>query len=351
MIPDKANFQDTIEGIETDLYILKNSNDMQVAITNYGGRIVSILVPDKEHTLIDVTLGYENISSYRKANEPYFGAIIGRYGNRIAKGKFTLEGKDYGLAINNGLNSLHGGPTGFSSRVWDAEMPGDNILELSYFSEDGEEGFPGNLKVKVVYTLTDDNSIKIDYSAVADQTTIVNLTNHAYFNLNGESKGDITDHILQINANYFTPIDDAFIPTGELRNVDNTAFDFRSPTVIGEVINNSDIQLQYANGYDHNFLIIGEKNNLPAAASVIGPKTGIKMEVLTTEPGMQFYTGNFLDGKENDGKGGKAYDFRSGFCLETQHFPDSPNQPNFPSTILKAGDRYQTTTVYKFGTV
>jgi aldose 1-epimerase len=351
MIPDKANFQDTIEGKATDLYVLKNSNNMQVAITNYGGRIVSILFPDKEHNLIDVTLGYDNLSSYRKANEPYFGAIIGRYGNRIAKGKFTLEGKDYSLAINNGLNSLHGGPTGFSSRVWDGEMLSDKILELSYFSEDGEESFPGNLNVKVVYTLTDDNSIKIDYTAVSDQTTIVNLTNHAYFNLNGESKGDITDHILQLNANQFTPIDEGFIPTGELRSVDDSAFDFRSPMAIGEMISKSDIQLQYANGFDHNFMIMGEMHVLREAAIVTGPRTGIKMEVLTTEPGMQFYTGNFLDGKEKDGKGGNAYHFRSGFCLETQHFPDSPNQPKFPSTILKAGDTYQTTTVYKFGTV
>jgi aldose 1-epimerase len=348
MIPDKAGFQHIIEGKKTDLFILENSNRMQVAITNYGGRIVSILVPDKEQKLTDVTLGYDTLSSYRKANEPYFGALIGRYGNRIAKGKFNLNGNDYELAINNGPNSLHGGPAGFSARVWDSKLIDDTKLELSYDSGDGEEGFPGNLSVKVVYTLTEDNALKIDYHAVADQTTIVNLTNHAYFNLNGESEGDITDHILQINASQFTPIDDVFIPTGELTNVVNTPFDFTKPTAIRDLIGTSDIQLQYANGYDHNFVITGEQNVLRSAANVIGPKRGIKMEVFTTEPGMQFYTGNFLDGKEKDGKGGRAYSFRTGFCLETQHFPDSPNQPKFPSTILEQGDSYQSITVYKF---
>ena len=347
MIPNKANYQDTVDGKSTDLFVLKNSHGMQVAITNLGGRVVSILVPGKEGKLIDVALGYERVSSYLKPNEPYFGALIGRYGNRIGNAQFDLEGTGYKLRANNGPATLHGGPSGFHARVWDATIQNEYTLELAYFSKDGEEGFPGNLTTKVVYTLTEDNAIKIDYTATTDKTTVVNLTNHTYFNLNGEGSGDINDHVLKINALKFTPVDASLIPTGELADVAGTPFDFTKPTAIGERVQADDSQLKFAGGYDHNFVLIGDAN-LKQAAVVTGPKAGITMEVLTTEPGMQFYGGNFLDGKENDGKGQKAYPFRNGFCLETQHFPDSPNKPSFPATTLKPGELYSTTTIYKF---
>ncbi|MEJ6980577.1 aldose epimerase family protein [Pedobacter sp. P351] len=348
MIPTKANFQDTIDGKQTDLFVLKNENNMQVAITSFGGRIVSIIVPDKDGKMTDVALGYEKLSGYQKANEPYFGAIIGRYGNRIGNAQFKLDGATYKLAANNGPASLHGGPTGFQVRVWDAVMPNDYTLELSYVSKDGEEGFPGNLTTKVVYTLTDDNAIKIDYSATTDKTTVVNLTNHTYFNLNGEGNGDINDHILKINADKYTPVDAALIPTGELKDVAGTPFDFRKPTAIGERVDADDVQLKLGKGYDHNFVLTKSDTSMKQAATITGPKTGISMEVLTTEPGIQFYGGNFMEGKENDGKAGKAYPFRTGFCLETQHFPDAPNKPTFQSTTLKPGETYKTTTIYKF---
>ncbi|MGV3508335.1 MAG: aldose epimerase family protein [Sphingobacteriaceae bacterium] len=348
MIPSKANYKDTVDGKTTDLFILKNSKNMQVAITNYGGRVVSIIVPDKDGKMTDVALGYEKLSGYQKENDPYFGAIIGRYGNRIGNAQFKLDGATYKLAANNGTASLHGGPTGFHARVWDANQTNDYTLELSYLSKDGEEGYPGNLNVKVIYTLTDDNGLKIDYTATTDKATVVNLTNHTYFNLNGEGNGEINDHVLKINASKFTPVDASLIPTGELKDVTGTPFDFTKPTAIGERVEVEDVQLKLGKGYDHNFVLTDGSTNLKQAAIVTGPKTGITMEVLTTEPGIQFYGGNFMEGKENDGKDGKAYPFRNGFCLETQHFPDSPNKPSFPTTTLKPGENYKTSTIYKF---
>lgn len=349
MIPDSSNFTATVNGKQTGLYVLKNKNNVQVAITNYGGRIVSILVPDKDGKIVDIALGYDKVAGYEQENEPYFGALIGRYGNRIGKATFTLEGKTYNLPANDHGQSLHGGPKGFHAQVWDAKKVNDYTLELSRVSADGEEGYPGNLSVKVVYTLTDDNAIKMDYTATTDKTTVVNLTNHCYFNLNGEGNGDINDHILMINASKFTPVDSTLIPTGELKAVAGTPFDFTKPTAIGDRVNADDEQLKMGKGYDHNWVLTDGSTNLKQAAKVVGPKTGITLEVLTTEPGIQFYGGNFLDGKLKDCKGGNPYQHRTGFCLETQHFPDSPNKPNFPSTTLKPGQTYKTTTLYKLG--
>ena len=349
MIPDSSNFKATIDGKQTGLYVLKNKNNVQVAITNYGGRIVSIIVPDKDGKMVDVSLGYDKVSGYQQANEPYFGALIGRYGNRIGKATFTLDGKTVNVPANDHGNSLHGGPKGFHAQVWDAKLVNDYTLELSRVSVDGEEGYPGNLSVKVVYSLTDDNAIKMEYTATTDKTTVANLTNHAYFNLNGEGNGDINDHILQINAAKMTPVDGGLIPTGELKDVAGTPFDFTKPTAIGERVNAEDEQLKLGKGYDHNFVLTDASTKLKQAAKVVGPKTGITLEVITTEPAIQFYGGNFLDGKLTDCKGGKPYQHRTGFCLETQHYPDAPNKPAFPTTTLKPGETYQTTTLYKFG--
>lgn len=340
-------FSKTVDGKQVDLYFLKNKNEVKAAITNYGGRIVSLWVPDKNQTMIDVTLGYDNLDSYQKPSDPYFGALIGRYGNRIAKGAFTLDSQQYKLDINNGVNTLHGGKTGFSARVWDARQIDEKSLELTYVSKDGEEGYPGNLTCKVIYTLTDDNELKIQYSATTDKRTVINLTNHAYFNLNGEGSGTINDHLLQINANRFTPVDTTLIPTGKLMNVAGTPFDFRKLTPIGSRLNAAHEQLKNGKGYDHNFVLNGAPNAMKKAATAIGDKSGIQMDVSTTEPGVQFYGGNFLN-DNTIGKGGKVYGQRTGFCLETQHFPDSPNQPSFPSTVLNPGDEYTSTTIYKF---
>lgn len=347
MIPDQANYKSIVDGKATDLYVLTNPNQMKVAITNYGGRVVSILVADKDGNETDVALGYENLSGYQKEGEPYFGAIIGRVGNRIGNAEFTLGGVSYPLLANNGSACLHGGQTGFHSRVWEARQPDSSSLELSYTSPDGEDGFPGNVSVKVVYTLTAENELKIDYTASTDKTTVLNLTNHTYFNLNGEGNGDINDHVLKINASRFTLVDDSLIPTGEIKEVSGTPFDFRQPRAIGERVDADDEQLKIAGGYDHNFVLDGA-DGMKLAAVVSGPASGIIMEVFTTEPGVQLYGGNFLDGKDDDGKAGKRYPLRSGFCLETQHFPDSPNKPHFPSVVLNPSERYQTTTTYKF---
>lgn len=345
---DTTDFKKAVDGKAVDIYTLKNKNGLTAVITNYGGRIVSLMVPDKDGKLTDVVLGYQKLDGYQKEGDPFFGALIGRYGNRIAKGKFTLDGKEYQLAVNNGQNALHGGPTGFHKRVWDAKRITENSLELTYVSADGEEGYPGNLTVKVLYTLTDDNSLKIDYAATTDKTTVQNLTNHAYFNLNGEGSSTINDHILMIDADKFTPVDTTLIPTGELKDVAGTPFDFRKAVAIGSRVDADDEQIKAGPGYDHNFVLNKKGNALTLAATVTGPVTGITMDVLTTEPGIQFYGGNFLDGKTNDGKGAKSYPRRSAFCLETQHFPDSPNQKTFPSTVLKPGETYKSTTVYKF---
>jgi aldose 1-epimerase len=340
----------TAAGEAVDLYTLRNAKGLSVDIANYGGIVVSLRTPDRNNRINDIVLGFDTLDGYL-GDHPYFGAIIGRYGNRIAKGRFSLDGQEYSLARNNGENHLHGGIRGFDKVVWTARLnPASNSLELSYLSKDGEEGYPGNLSVKVTYTLTENDELKIDYDATTDKTTVVNLTNHSYFDLRGqESQGDISGHRIMIAADRFTPVDSGLIPTGELRPVEGTPFDFRQPRAIGERISADDEQIRIGKGYDHNFVLNSNGGTLALAARVTEPDTGRVMEVYTTEPGVQFYTGNFLDGSII-GKGGKRYAHRSGFCLETQHFPDSPNHPNFPPVILKPGSRYRTTTVYGFST-
>src|SRR5690348_5250844 len=346
----KSSFGKTPDGEAVDLYTLTNKNGAEVAITNYGGSVVSLKVPDREGKLGDVVLGFDSVDGY-VANTSYIGALIGRYGNRIGHSQFKLDGKTYTLPKNNGENTLHGGTKGFNKAVWTAkEIPAKDgqALELTYLSKDGEEGFPGNLQVRVIYTLTDSNALRIEYFATTDKDTVVNLTNHSYFNLAGPGSGDILSHVLTIEADKFTPVDSGLIPTGELRDVAGTPFDFRKPTAIGARINQDDEQLKLGGGYDHNFVLrrpAGSGESL--AARVVEATTGRVMEVWTTEPGVQFYTGNFLDGK-SAGKGGATYPKRSAFCLETQHFPDSPNQPKFPSVVLSPGERYHTITTYKF---
>ncbi len=344
---DTSAYSAKVQGKETKLFQLANKNGAKLYVTNYGARIVSLIVPSRDHILTDVVLGYDSLKSFQKKGEPFFGAIIGRYGNRIAKGKFSLAENTYQLQLNDGVNTLHGGTDGFYAKVWDAKQLDGQHLEMSYFSKDGEAGYPGNVNVKVVYTLTDDNSVKIDYSATTDKETILNLTNHAYFNLNGEGDGSILDHKLHIDADGYTPVDQTLIPTGKIEPVKGTPFDFTTPKVIGKDIEAANEQLKSGKGYDHNFVLNKNDGSTPVA-SVRSFKTGIVMNVYTTEPGLQFYSGNFLTGADKDGKGGKSYPFRSAFCLETQHFPDSPNQPNFPSTVLKPGQTYTTSTTYKF---
>jgi aldose 1-epimerase len=348
----KEAFGKTEDGQSVDLYRLTNKNGMEAAITNFGGIVVSLKVPDRSGKIDDVVLGYDGLDGYL-TNKAYFGAIIGRYGNRIAHGKFVLDGVTYSLPKNDGDNTLHGGTKGFNKRVWNAKEASTAqapTLELTYLSKDGEEGFPGNLSVKVVYTLTDQNELQIHYSATTDKDTVVNLTNHSYFNLAGQGNGDILGHQLTIHADRFTPVDQTLIPTGELRPVKGTPFDFTKSTAIGSRINQNDQQLKFARGYDHNWVLSGGKKNSPAlAAEVYEAQSGRVLQVLTTEPGVQFYSGNFLDGSIR-GKGGKVYNLRYGLCLETQHFPDSPNHPKFPSTVLKPGEAYQSTTIFKFST-
>jgi aldose 1-epimerase len=345
---DRKAFQSTIDGKSTDLYVLKNSKGMTATFTNYGGRMVGLQVPGKDGKPVDVVLGYSNVKQYAEGPENYFGATIGRYGNRIAKGKFILDGKQYTLAANNGANNLHGGPKGYSRVVWDAKQLNDSTLELSYLSKDGEEGFPGNLQVKVTYALTAENEVKMDYEATTDKKTVVNLTNHAYFNLNGEGSGTINNHLLQVNADHYTPVDTTLIPTGKLEPVAGTPFDFTKPRAIGELLEQDHEQLKNGQGYDHNFVLQNSKSQqLIHAATVVGDQSGIVMDIYTQEPGIQFYGGNFMQGA-NTLKGGKKDEHRTAFCLETQHFPDSPNQPQFPSTILAPGQTYKTTSVYKF---
>ena len=332
-------------------FTLKNDSGMTVRITNFGAIITSIIVPDRNGKLGDVALGYNDIASYTNAvDKPYFGAIVGRYGNRIAEGKFTIDETEYTLAINNSPNSLHGGIIGFDKVIWDAKAnQDDDSVTLTYLAKDGEEGYPGNLNCSVTYRLTKDNSIEIEYLATTDKATPINLTQHTYFNLKGEGQGTILDHQLMINARRFTPVDETLIPTGKTPAVQGTPFDFTKPKPIGRDIGQKDKQLEYGGGYDHNWVLDkgGQTGEMTLAASVYEPSTGRVLEVSTTEPGIQFYCGNFLDGRLT-GKSGKKYVNRGGFCLETQHFPDSPNQPNFPSTILKPGDEYETKTVFKF---
>jgi aldose 1-epimerase len=321
---------------------------MEIRATNYGGIVVSLRVPDKKGNLEDIALGFDDLKGYL-ANTPYFGAIIGRYGNRIANGKFTLDGREYTLARNNGPNSIHGGLKGFDKVVWQAESfqsPAGVGVILTYTSKDGEEGYPGNLNTKVTYTLTDKNEWIIDYEAVTDKATPVNLTEHTYFNLAGEGKGDVLGHILQLNASRFTPVDQNLIPNGELRQVKGTPLDFTQPTAIGARIDADYEQLRLGHGYDHNFVIDRKDSGPVLAARVKEPTRGRVLEVYTTEPGVQLYTGNFLDGTIT-GKGGHVYKQRFGLCLETQHFPDSPNHPDFPTTILRPGQKYHSRTIYK----
>ncbi|HXJ46528.1 MAG TPA: aldose epimerase family protein [Candidatus Dormibacteraeota bacterium] len=347
---EKKVFGTTADGKTADLYTLKNKNGMQVSITNFGATVVSIVVPDKAGKMADVALGYDDLAGY-ELNKNYLGVLVGRYGNRIAHGKFSIDGTEYTLAKNNGDNSLHGGIKGFNKAMWEAKdvsKGGEAAVEMKYVSKDGEEGYPGNLSVTVVYTLTNKNELKIDYSATTDKKTVVNLTNHTYFNLAGQGNGDILKQELMINADTFTPVDSGLIPTGELKKVEGTPFDFRKPTAIGARIDANDEQIKLGGGYDHNFVLSRKAaTGLSLAARVSDAVSGRTMEVWTTEPGVQFYTGNFLDGSFK-GKGGIAYQKRTAFCLETQHFPDSPNHPSFPTTLLKPGEKYHTTTVYKF---
>ncbi len=346
---EKQPFGTTEDGTAVDRYTLSNANGMKVQITNYGGIVTSILVPDRNGKLADVVLGYDNLDGYLK-NNPYFGCIVGRYGNRIARGKFKIDGKEYSLATNNGPNHLHGGIKGFDKVVWTAkEIRGQQTvgLELSYLSKDGEEGYPGNLAVTVAYTLTNDNALRIDYQATTDQPTICNLTNHSYFNLKDAGATPILDHELLLDADYITPVDSTLIPTGKLQPVAGTPFDFKTPTAIGARIDAADEQIRFGRGYDHNFVLNGQPGKLRLVGRLSEPASGRVLEVYTTEPGIQFYSGNFLDGSIT-GKNGTVYQFRHGLCLETQHYPDSPNQPNFPTTVLKPGEKYQTTTIYKF---
>jgi aldose 1-epimerase len=348
-LPPASAFEKTINGKQTHLYILKNKNGVEAAVTNYGGRIVSLLVPNKDGKLTDVVLGFESVDGFINSKEPYYGATIGRFGNRIAKGKFKLDGKEYTLATNNGPNTLHGGHPGFQEVVWDVKQIDSATLELSYLAKDMEGGFPGNLNVKVTYQITDDNAMKVSYLATTDKSTVVNLTNHAFFNLNGEGSGTILDHLVQINADNYTPVDSTLIPTGKIEAVAGTPFDFTKATTIGARINTDNVQLKDGKGYDHNY-VLSQHDMSTAVATVIGDKSGIKMEIFTEEPAMQFYSGNFMQAL-NAMKGGKKDEFRTSFAMETQHYPDSPNQPTFPSTELKPGQTYKTQSIYKFSVV
>lgn len=334
-------------GEEVQLFALKNARGVEITITNYGGIVVSLKVPDRGGKVADVVLGFDSLDGYLTRSR-YFGAIVGRYANRIGNGRFALDGVEYTLAKNNGNNHLHGGIKGFDKALWKAAAEGNRVT-LRHVSRDGEEGYPGTLSATVIYTLTDANELRIDYDATTDKATVVNLTNHSYFNLAGEGQGDILGHVVTLEADRFTPVDEGLIPTGELRNVDGTPFDFRKPAAIGARINDADEQLKRGRGYDHNFVLNGAIGTLRPAARVVEPKSGRVLEVLTTQPGVQFYTGNFLDGSIR-GKGGRPYNQRYGFCLETQHFPDSPNKPSFPTVVLRPGDRYRTTTVFRFST-
>jgi aldose 1-epimerase len=338
-------------GETVELFTLRNRKGVTATVMGYGGVVVSLTAPDREGRLADIVLGFDALPPYLKPN-PYFGALVGRYGNRIAKGEFKLDGQVYSLPKNNGENTLHGGNEGFGRKLWSIRYGAakdGSAVELSYVSRDGEEGFPGTLSTRVTYTLTEASELRIEYEATTDKPTVLNLTNHSYFNLAGPGAGDILGHVLRIDADRFTPVAKGLIPTGVLQSVAGTPFDFRTPTPIGARISAKDEQIELAGGYDHNFVLNGEAGTLRVVARVSEPRSGRVLEVLTTEPGVQFYTGNFLDGSVV-GKGGQAYKRNSGFCLETQHFPDSPNQPSFPTTVLRPGATYKTTTVYRLST-
>ena len=352
----RSSFGTLPDGTGVELYTLKNANGMEVRITNFGAIVTSLKVPDRDGKFADVVLGFDTLEGYLQ-DQPYFGATIGRYANRIGKAAFELDGKTYTLAANDGANSLHGGRKGFDKVVWRADtfdQPGAAGVVLTYTSPDGEEGYPGALDVRVTYTLTDNNELAIDYRATTDQPTVLNLTHHGYFNLGGHDAGDILQHELTLNAERYTPIDATLIPTGELASVAGTPFDFRSKTAIGARIDADDPQIEFGKGYDHNFVLNraaaatgAGSEGLVLAARVEHPKSGRTMEVRTTEPGLQLYTGNFLDGTLT-GKSGRVYQYRGALCLETQHFPDSPNKPKFPSTTLRPGEEFNSRTVYRF---
>jgi aldose 1-epimerase len=346
--PKGQPFGSTKDGQAVEIYTLTNSKGVEARIMTYGAVLVSLKVPDSAGKLDDIVQGFDSLDGYvQNPPPPYFGAVVGRYGNRIAKGRFTLDGKEYKLAVNNGPNALHGGLRGFDKVVWTAKTPDAQSVELTYLSKDGEEGYPGNLTSTVTYSLSDNNELKIEYRATTDKDTVLNLTNHSYFNLAGQGSGDVLKHQITINADRFTPVDAGLIPTGELPKVEGTPFDFRQPHAIGERINAADQQIKLGGGYDHNFVLNRTGDSLELAARVTEPTSGRVMEVLTTQPGVQFYTGNFLDGSFK-GKGGKAYQRRYALCLETQHFPDSPNHPAFPTSELKPGEEYHQTTVFRF---
>jgi aldose 1-epimerase len=347
----KAPFGKTPDGASVEIYTLRNRNGCEARIMTYGGIVQSLTMPDQNGRFDDVVLGYDTVGAYI-ARTPYFGALIGRYGNRIGGATFTLEGKTYKLVANNGPNSLHGGVKGFDKVVWKAVKadigPQGPRLELNYLSKAGEEGFPGNLNVTAVYTLTDDNALDVRFTATTDQPTLCNLTHHSYFNLRGQGNGDILGHEVYLNANEVTAVNSQLIPTGKIESVDGTPFDFRKPTTIGARINDPNTELQYGPGYDHNWIINKPPGQLGLVARVYEPTSGRTMEVQSTEPGTQFYAGNSLDGMK--GKGGAVYKGRTGFCIEPQHYPDSPNHPNFPSTELKPGETYTNIIIYKFST-
>ncbi|WP_298647556.1 aldose epimerase family protein [uncultured Proteiniphilum sp.] len=343
----KSDFQTVVNGDSVDLYVLKNTNGIEVTVTNYGGRIVSVMVPDRDGKLQDVVLGFDNIEDYVNINNN-FGATIGRYGNRIAHGKITVDGVEYQLPQNNFGHTLHGGPEGFDRKVFDAVQPNDQSVVLTYLSKDGEAGFPGNLSVKVTMTLTDDNAIDLQYEAETDKETVVNLTNHSYFNLSGDANNTILNDLLTINADQYTPVDDTFMTTGKIEKVEGTPMDFRTPTAVGARIDQYDFdQLKNGDGYDHNWVLNTNGDISQVAATVYSPATGIQLEVYTIEPGVQVYTGNFLDGTVT-GKYGAVYGKRNAICLETQKYPDSPNKPDWPSPYLNPGEKYTSRCIYKF---
>lgn len=343
---DPSKFETTVDGKAVKLYVLKNKAGMEVCATNYGGRIVSVMVPDRNNQWRDMVLGHDSIADYIHI-DGNFGALIGRYGNRINQGRFTLDGVEYQLPQNNYGHCLHGGPKGFHHSVWNATQPNDTTLELTLHSPDGEAGFPGNLDVKVVYTLTSDNALCLQYTATTDKPTIVNLTNHSYFNLSGNAANDVLNDTVQFDADAFTPIDSTFMTWGEIRPVEGTPFDFRAGKTVGQDIEADDEQLKNGLGYDHNMVLNTGGDLSKVACRISDPTSGIVLRVYTTEPGIQFYTGNFLDGKVK-GKGGIAYPRRGAICVETQHFPDSPNQHNYPSVVLRPGETYSSTCIYKF---
>ena len=345
---ERVPFGTAPDGTPVDLFRLTNCHGLVAAITNYGGIVVSLLVPDRQGKLGDVVLGYDTLAGYL-AKSPYFGCLVGRYGNRIAKGAFQLDGRTYSLAKNDGENHLHGGKMGFDKVVWSAKpLPAEKHvgLQLQYLSKDGEEGYPGALSVSVIYTLSDQDEFIVDYSATTDKATVVNLTHHSYFNLEG-AEGDTLGHILTINADRFTPVDRGLVPTGEVRAVKGTPMDFTRPKLVGADLPSKDPQLAIGHGYDHNWLLNRSRDGLSLAARLMGPRSGRVMEIFTTEPGIQFYGGGWLDGSIV-GKGGKVYGSCHGLCLETQHYPNSPNQPGFPSTVLRPGETYRSRTVHRF---